>query len=198
MFERRRRRGGPRRLIRFRRVGFTYILRGATMLRTFFFIVFLFGSIGTCTGGGQTAPTVPQELASFCSLQQKVGTGEHETVLVSGIYGASVDMGVLVDSACPTGATWVELKLRTVENRRKLSKILAHSRRAKVIFEGEFYGPPQPDPNLPESLRESYHPGWGHLAAFRTKLVVSAIQKVDPAPPDTHPVGSFVRQPSTH
>src|SRR5262249_52026565 len=169
--------------IRFKRAGSTfYPLESATMLRRFFFIAALFCAMATRTGGRQTAPTQPQGLASLCSLQQKVGTGEHETALVSGVYGAGVDAGVLVDSACPTGETWVELRLKTMKNRRKLSDILAHSRRANVIFEGEFYGPPQPDRNLPESLRKSYHPGWGHLSAFRTKLVVSAIQEVKAAP----------------
>lgn len=54
------------------------------------------------------------------------------------------------------------------------------------MFEGEFYGPGLPDPNLPEAIKKSYQPGWGHLGAFRTKLVVQAIQSVEPVPAD-HP-----------
>ena len=60
---------------------------------------------------------------------------------------------------------------------------------ADVVFEGEFYGPGVPDPNLPESIKKSYQPGWGHLGAFKTKLVVHAIQSVKPVPAD-HPANA--------
>jgi len=49
------------------------------------------------------------------------------------------------------------------------------SGKVNVVFEGEFYGPPEPDPKLPESIRKVYHPGGGHLGSFKTKLVVSVI-----------------------
>jgi len=62
--------------------------------------------------------------------------------------------------------------------------MLGQSKRAYVVLEGEFYGPPLPDPKLPEPIRKSYHPGWGHLAAFKTKLVVHTIRDVKAVPPD--------------
>jgi hypothetical protein len=55
-----------------------------------------------------------------------------------------------------------------------------------VVFEGEFYGPQVPDPKLPEALRKNYHPGWDHNNVSMTKLVVHAIQSVEPLPAD-HP-----------
>jgi hypothetical protein len=62
-----------------------------------------------------------------------------------------------------------------------LLKLLDRSRQACVVVQGEFYGPPLPDPKLPEAIPKNYHPGWGHLGAFHTKLVVHAIKSVQPA-----------------
>jgi hypothetical protein len=134
--------------------------------------------------GGCFGQSKQPESASLCSLQQKATEGSHETVQVSGIYGPGLDQTVLEDAACPKESTWVELDLRSDQNKEKLRKMLDHSRRAYVVVEGEFYGPPVPDPKLPEAIRKSYHPGWGHLAAFKTKLVVRAIREVKTAPTD--------------
>ena len=124
---------------------------------------------------------------SLCELQKEVPEGKHENVRVSGIYGPGLDRTVLEDSSCATEGTWVELALRSNRNKEKLRKLLGKSRRAYVVLEGEFYGPPRPNPKLPDSIRKSYHPGWGHLAAFKTKLVVHAINDVSAAPPDQTP-----------
>jgi hypothetical protein len=40
-----------------------------------------------------------------------------------------------------------------------------------------------PDPKLPEAILKNYHPGWGYLGAFKTRLVVHAIREVAVAPP---------------
>jgi hypothetical protein len=133
---------------------------------------------------GQSASKEPEEV-SLCSLQTKVAEGKHETVRVSGIYGPGLNHTVLENAECPSDSTWVELALRSEENKEKLRKLLDRSRRAYVVVEGEFYGPPLPDPKLPEAVKKDYHPGWGHLAAFKTKLVVHAIRDVKPTPPKT-------------
>jgi hypothetical protein len=133
---------------------------------------------------------------SLCVLQKKVVEGEHETVRVFGIYGPGLDHTVLEDAECPSESTWVELALRSQKNKEGLRKMLDRSRRAYVVLEGEFYGPPVPDPKLPEAIRKSYHPGWGHLAAFKTKLVVHAIREVKAAPPEQSD-DSFLSQPPT-
>jgi len=138
-------------------------------------------SAGMCLG--QTTAQGPQA-ASLCSLQQKIGAGDHESVRVSGRYGPGLDRTVLEEPSCSGEGTWVELELQSNQNKEKLRKMLGHSRQAYVVVEGEFYGPPLPDPKLPEAIRKSYHPGWGHLAAFKTKLVVHAIRDVQPAAPD--------------
>ena len=118
---------------------------------------------------------------SLCSLQKRAAEGTHETARVSGIF-EGLDIGTLEDAACPNEATWVELALLSGQNKDKLRTILKRSRRAYVLVEGEFYGPPTPDPKLPEGIRKAYHPGWGHLAAFRTKLVVHTILEATAVP----------------
>ena len=127
------------------------------------------------------------QTTSLCVLQKQVVEGKHETVRVSGIYGPSLDHTVLEEPSCPDEGTWVELELRSNENKEKLRKMLDHSRRAYVVVEGEFYGPPLPDPKLPEAIKKDYHPGWGHLAAFKTKLVVHTIRAVKAVPTDHTP-----------
>ncbi len=132
---------------------------------------------------GQSASTDIRDV-SLCLLQESVRQGEHETVRVSGIFSEGLELGILDDAACPKESTWVELELRSKRNREKLSRLLDHSRRAYVVFEGEFYGPPLPDPKLPESIRNAYHPNWGHLNCCTTRLVVHAIREVKAAPAD--------------
>jgi hypothetical protein len=87
-------------------------------------------------------------------------------------------MGVLTDPACPLRHTWVELALKSQRNRSKLQQLMYKSGSATVEFAGEFYGPPNPDDKLPASIKKGYHPGWGHLGAFPTKLIVFEIDSV--------------------
>ena len=134
--------------------------------------------------GGHLALFGQSELpiSSLCSIEKSATEGSRNTVRVSGVYGPGLDRSVLEDSSCPAETSWVELDLWSDQNKEKLRKLLDRSRQAYVVVEGEFYGPPLPDPKLPEAIRKNYHPGWGHLGAFRTKLVVHAIRSVQPAP----------------
>lgn len=121
---------------------------------------------------------------SLCVLQENATEGGHASVKVSGVFSEGLDLGTLEDAACPTETTWVELALEDNKNREKLRGALENSRddKASVVFEGEFYGPPLPDPNLPESIRKSYHPNWGRYNCCRTKLVVHRIHDVKALP----------------
>jgi hypothetical protein len=116
--------------------------------------------------------------ASLCDLQRSAKEGERRSVRVAGIYSDGLEMGVLTDPACPSQRTWVELDLRSTANKEMLRSILDSKRHADVVFEGEFFGPGRPDPNLPEAIRKSYKAGWGHLGAFKTKLLVHVIRSV--------------------
>lgn len=146
----------------------------------------LIALIATCSFAtvcfGQSASSDKQLTVSLCTLQKEVAEGSHKTVVVSGVFNEGLDRGTLDDANCPKEATWVELALRSQRNKGKLRKLLQHSHRAYVVLEGEFYGPPLADRKLPEAIRKQYRPGWGHLAAFRTKLVVRIIRNVEVAP----------------
>ena len=136
---------------------------------------------GACLG--QSGPTEARD-NSLCLLQKSVRDGDHEAVRVSGVFSEGLERGTLDDSACPKESTWVELSLRSERNKKKLRRLLDRSRQAYVVFEGEFYGPPLPDPKLPEALQKGFPPHWGHLGCCRTKLVVYAIREVKAAPAD--------------
>jgi len=128
------------------------------------------------------APT-PDEVP-LCDLQRTAKQGEQRSVQVGGIYITGYEGSVLTDATCPSQGTWVELDLKSTANREQLRSMLKKAGKAYVVFEGDFYGPEVPDPKLPEAIRKSYQPGWGHLGAFRTKLVVHAIKSVKPVPVD--------------
>jgi len=130
--------------------------------------------VSTQISSAQSAPSK----ASLCDLQRRAKEGEQRSVQVAGIYSNGLEMGVLTGPACPSQHTWVELDLRSTANKEVLRSILDSKGHADVVFEGEFFGPARPDPNLPEAIRKSDHPGWGHLGAFKTKLVVHVIRRV--------------------
>lgn len=120
------------------------------------------------------AESAPRK-ASLCDLQRSTKVGERRSVQVGGIYSDGLEMGALTNAACPLQHTWVELDLRSTANKETLRSILDSKGHASVVFEGEFLGPARPNQNLPEAIRKSYKPGWGHLGAFKTKLVACNI-----------------------
>lgn len=137
--------------------------------------------VGTCfaQGGDKTS--------SLCSLQENVAEGEHINVRVSGVLSVGPENSTLDDPWCPVTpyqSTWVEFDLQTKRNDKKLRKLLKHSRRVYLVSEGEFYGPPLPDPKLPKSLQKRFRPHWGHLGCCRTKLVIHVIREVKAVPGD--------------
>ena len=128
-----------------------------------------------CATLSSDARSKPQ---SLCSLPQ-LAPGAHQSVRIAAIAESGTDMGVLTDSSCPSvQPTWFELSLRSERNRNKLHNEIERSGKAAVVLTGELFGPQQPDPKLPESIRKNYHPGWGHLGAFPQKIVVNRIESV--------------------
>lgn len=133
-----------------------------------------------CFAAGTCVAKTPQE-KSLCNRQGEVTQGEHIHVRVSGVYSTGPETSTLDDPACPVApyqSTWVEFELQTKRNDKKLKELLEHSQRVYLATEGEFYGPPSPDPKLPETLQKGFPPHWGHLGCCRTKLVVHAIREV--------------------
>lgn len=129
----------------------------------------------------QTADTV----SSLCSLREKTAQGKHVKVLVRGVLSIRPENWTLDDPACsvsPYSSTWVEFDLRSKSNERKLKDLLVHSQRVYLTSQGDFYGPPLPDPKLTEEPQKGFPPHWGDLGCCRTKLVVHAIREISPTP----------------
>ena len=125
-----------------------------------------------------TAHAAQPRPESICKLAD-VSMGNHQTVRIAAVAEAGADMGVLTDPSCPSRQpVWFELALKSRRNRTELAKQIETSGKATVLLSGELYGPPEPDPKLPESIRKNYHPGWGHLGAFPMKLMVFRIELV--------------------
>jgi hypothetical protein len=136
------------------------------------------------------------QLSQLCELQMKIGQGEHQTVRVEGVYLAGLESQYLVTAGCAGRSTDIEFELESHRLWKKLVKLSNETNTRKrvsgdgdpvrVIFEGEFFGPMQPDARMPEAVRKNYHPGWDSQNASMTKLVVHAILSVERLPPD-HP-----------
>jgi hypothetical protein len=118
---------------------------------------------------------------SVCDLP-KLTQGTHKSIRLTAVASFGTDMGVLADARCPsTQPVWFELSLKSERNRNRLHDQLEKFGKARVVFSGELYGPPLPDPKLPDSIRKNYRGGWGHLGSFPMKLVVFRIESVAPA-----------------
>ena len=117
----------------------------------------------------------------LCNLQEIATQGSHIIVTVSGVYSTGPESSTLTDPACPVkayGQTWVEFDLKSNENEQKLKELLTRSQEVNLTAEGDFYGPPPPDPKLPSPMREKISQRWGHLGCCRTRFVVRKILDV--------------------
>jgi hypothetical protein len=158
----------------------------------------IFGLLSIGLMAGQLVAQSPSnlQLAPLCELQTKVAQGEHRTVRVEGVYLTGLEAQYLVTSSCGGRSTSIEFELKSHRLWKQLVEMSNRTNRKKhvsgdgdavlVVFEGEFYGPQVPDPKLPEAIRKNYHPGWDHMNASMTKMVVYSIQSVKPLPSD-HP-----------
>lgn len=148
----------------------------------------LVAMIGVAALGQSKLPLSP-----LCKLQVRVPQGEHRRVRVEGVYLSGLEGQYLVAAGCSDRSTDVEFALKS---HRLWNQLVELSNRSndrnhssgdsdpvRVVFDGEFYGPPLPDPKLPAAIRKNYHPGWDHNDISTTKLVVSAIQSVRPLSP---------------
>ena len=136
-------------------------------------LVFLLAGVCFC----QSAPND----VSLCLLQKSVREGEQQTVRVSGVFSTGFEYSLLDDAACPEESTWVDLKLKSRRNEKKLQKHLHNSGKVFLVAEGEFFGPVPPDPSWPQDIRDNYPVGWGWLNC-RTMLVVHALIEVKLVP----------------
>lgn len=101
-------------------------------------------------------------------------------IKVKGVYSAGQESQSLTDPDCPSRSTKVEFALKSRRLWERLVQESNASSQVLVIFTGEFYGPPVPDPKLPSAVSKHYHPGWDYNST--TKLVVHTIQSVEVVP----------------
>jgi hypothetical protein len=172
--------------------------------------IYILGLLSIALVSRRSAAQYPPgfELASLCELQTKAAPGEVRNVRVEGIYLAGVEGAYLVAMGCSDHSTLIEFALKSHHNWTRLQRLVRKPYEGKrkhiigpgepvlVVFEGEIYGPPVPDPKLPEAIRKVYHPGWDSNSM--TKLVVQAILSVKPLPeghPCASPKGNLIQWP---
>lgn len=138
----------------------------------------------------------PQTATTLCRALVTIDPGDIMPVVVSGIYKAGYEFSELFDPDQPQcardvqPATWVEFG-KGVES-LELARMLGAHGRARVTFSGNLYGPGEvkpDDPALPfaAALAERIEgQRYGHLNAFRTKLVVLSVVEVS-APSEADP-----------
>jgi hypothetical protein len=152
--------------------------------------------LGALSGQASDHSAERLQLVQLCELQAKTAQGEHRDVKVEGVYLAGLEGQYLVAPACSGRSTAIEFDLKSHRLWKRLVRMSNKTNTRKrvsgpgdpviVVFEGEFFGPPMPDPKLPDAIRKNYHPGWDHNNASMTKLVVHAILDVESLPAD-HP-----------
>ena len=159
------------------------------------FPIFCVLVVGLMASSGLAQSGPDSQIVPLCELQTKLAQGEHRDTQVEGVYLSGLEGQYLVASGCSGRSTTIDFELRTHRLWKELVRLSNRTNRKKhvsgdsdlvlVVFEGEFYGPQVPDPKLPEAIRKNYHPGWDDMGSM-TKMVVHAIQRVQPLPAD-HP-----------
>jgi hypothetical protein len=143
----------------------------------------------------QSAAQAQIVASSLCDLQMQVAQGEHRTVRVEGVFLGGIEGNAFVNAGCSGRSTYIEFELKNQKHKKRFWHLVDKTNLRMhwigdgypvlVVFDGEFYGPPVPDPRMPENVRKFYHPPWGN-AHEMTKMVVYSILSVK-ALPANHP-----------
>lgn len=159
-------------------------------------LIFCVPIISLMAGSVPAQPSADSQIIPLCELQTKLAQGEHRAARVEGVFLSGLEGQYLVGSGCSGRSTWIEFELKTHRLWKHLMRLSNRTNTDKhvsgdgdpvlVLFEGEFYGPPVPNPKLPEGIRKNYHPGWDPMNASMTRMVVHVIRRVQPLPAD-HP-----------
>jgi hypothetical protein len=131
-----------------------------------------------------------QHVIPLCELQQQVAAGNHKIVEVGGVFLAGLEGEYLVASGCSERSTRIEFALIDKKNVAKLWHLVDAASKpgvkgdgvpVRVVFEGEFYGPPLLDPKMSEVQRRLSDLRWDSNST--TKLVVHSIKSVEALSP---------------
>lgn len=146
----------------------------------------------------QAAPQVSHQQQRLCDALSEIGAGERRRVTLSGIYAVGPEHATFYDPnelSCRVDVqpqTWVEFapKVRNEELERIIAtqRSIAGTRRAHVTFTGDLYGPGAvaPDdrsfPQMTAFANRVRNRRYGHLNAYRTKLLVMEVSDVRSVP----------------
>ena len=114
------------------------------------------------------------DVMSLCSLQRTATEGSHRPVVVSGIFFHPVEDEVLLDPDCPerTAVEFAdEFQQGSDAHREEFRSLVRQFGEARVVLEGEFYGPPA-----------AARTAWGRLNSYPTKIVVRRVRKAERVP----------------
>jgi len=125
---------------------------------------------------------------SLCELVSHAAQYHRRKVRIVGIYRVA-GQSALYDPQCSEEQNWMAVDFaQTVKGSVKsFDKLVKRDKRAKVVFEGTFFGPEplQIDPELPSLLKEKLSGAtrrYGHLDSFKTMILVSAVKHVEKVP----------------
>lgn len=159
-----------------------------------FFILCLILPVLAC---GQSGEPPKMQLSSLCDLQVQSKAGDRRIVQIEGVYLSGMEgASYILVPECSMQSTYVEFNLKTRKNWDLLRSLISEKRdKGKigdgspilVVFEGEFFGPPLPNPTWPDWFRKAYHPGWDSNA--KTKIIVYSINSASRLSAD-HPCAS--------
>lgn len=158
-------------------------------------------------GTNPTAAAAEKEMAprpSLCDLLSSAGPGDGLEVEIEGRYVVSHEFSFLYDPQSPLcpwdvqPSTSVEFS-SAAKRPDRLEEILRADRRAHVVFNGRLLGPAPPsadDLTLPVMLSYANRIAgrrYGHMGAFRTKLIVEQVVEFSPVPADVPSYGEVSR-----
>ena len=130
-------------------------------------------------------PAERPKLVSLCEIVSHPERYHRRKVRIEGIYRVAGQVAIY-DLNCNEEKKWMAVEFsRSVKGSGKeLDRLVARDRRAKVVFEGTFFGPePVPiDPKLPPALKvklRGMNRRYGHLDAFETMIRVTAVRHVE-------------------
>ena len=150
--------------------------------------------------GPMVLPALSQSSSHFqviplCELQTKVAQGEQGSVLVEGVYLSGIEGQYLVTSGCSGNSTLISFELRTRRLVKQLMRLSNQTNTKKhvsgdgdpvlVVFEETVWTAVSRS-KTSRSHSQELPSGMGSNESSTTKMVVRAIQRVQPLPAD-HP-----------
>jgi hypothetical protein len=135
----------------------------------------------------------PQD-TSVCQLVDNWKHYNRQKVRVHGTYVVGREQAWIEDPSCEGEEylTAVSFASGSQANTKRLDQILKKDRRARVVFEGIFYGP-EPfdsiDPRLPTPLRDALkksHKMYGHMNSFDSMIEVTKVVKASEVEAGNH------------